>query len=187
MRCCTVHIRYADGDRFCSAFEVRTYRSSKDTELILSCRFYTNNRINTKHIRTNIQRCSASIRRYICCICFYNIYNCLYKTIFRKYRHLQSSLRICHTFCVQIRAEGNDFTLLGCISFNSLKTGLCILKYTCTFTHGNHWIVNQSTFIPCSIFIVGNKSLIGWHISKAKVAPVNVFLFHHTLLPFLCI
>ena len=23
--------------------------------------------------------------------------------------------------------------------------------------------------------------------SKAKVAPVNVFLFHHTLLPFLCI
>ena len=141
MRCCTVHIRYTDSDRLCTALEVRSNRCYKDTELILSCRFYTDNRIDSKHIRTNIQRSSTAIRRNISCICFYYINNSLHETILRKYRHLKSFCRICHTFCIQVRAEGHDSSILSCIGFDSLKTGLCILKYTCTLAHGDHRII----------------------------------------------
>ena len=50
MRSGTVEICDTDGDRLDAAFKVRTYRSSKYTELVFISRFYTDNGIGTKHI-----------------------------------------------------------------------------------------------------------------------------------------
>ena len=43
MRCGTVKIADTDRDRFGTAFEVRSNRCGKDTELIFISRFYTDN------------------------------------------------------------------------------------------------------------------------------------------------
>ena len=49
-----VKITDADGQRFHTAFEIRSYRGGKDTELIFVCRFHSNNRIAAEHIGADV-------------------------------------------------------------------------------------------------------------------------------------
>ena len=54
MRRCAVEIRDTDGDRFYAAFEVGAYRRGKYTELIFICRLYSDDRVDSEHIRSDI-------------------------------------------------------------------------------------------------------------------------------------
>ena len=57
-RCGTVEVTDTDCDRFSAAFEVRSNRCCKDTELILVSWFNTDYGIGTEHVRTKIESCA---------------------------------------------------------------------------------------------------------------------------------
>ena len=98
--CCTVKITDTDYDRFCAALEIRTNRCRKYTELILFRRSNSDNRCDTEHIWTDVQRSTGAIRWHVSFVCQNSLYYCIYKFIFRKCRHLKTSCRICHTLCI---------------------------------------------------------------------------------------
>ena len=54
VRCRTVVVTHADGDRLSAALEVRANRSTEYTVLILICRLYTDNSVAAKHVRTDV-------------------------------------------------------------------------------------------------------------------------------------
>ena len=54
VRCCTVIIGNADGDGFCTAFEVRANRGGEYAELIFLSGFYTDDSAASEHIRTDV-------------------------------------------------------------------------------------------------------------------------------------
>ena len=83
MRSCTIKISDTNFDWFSATFEVRAYWCSKYTELILICRFYTDNRVCTHHVWTNIKACTMTIRRNKVFVCFYNFFYSFKETTFR--------------------------------------------------------------------------------------------------------
>ena len=179
MRCSTVKVCDTDRDRLCATLEVWSYWCGQDTELVLVSRFNTDNRVTSKHIRTYIQSCTRAIWWYICFICLDRLYNSLYKTVFREYRHFQSSCRICKTLCVEVRTECYDMSVFCCIGFHTFKYSLCILEYTCTLIQCNIRICGQSSFVPFTIFEVGNITIICRNIAESDATPVNVLFFHN--------
>ena len=184
MWCCAVVIADTDRDRLCAALEVRTYRSGEDAELILICRFYADNCVASEHVRTNVKSCTGAIRRNVSFICSYSLNDCVYETLLREYRHLQSLTGTLHTLSVQIRAERNDVSVFRCVSFHTLKTGLCVLQNACTLGNRYHRIGGQNALIPCTVFIICYKTLVGRNIAETDAAPVNIFLFHDSNIPF---
>ena len=64
VRCRAVEVGDTDGQGLSATLEVRSYRSAQDTELIFVRRLYTDDRIAAEHIRTNVQSCTAAVRRY---------------------------------------------------------------------------------------------------------------------------
>ena len=54
VRRCTVIIGNADGDGFCTAFEVRANRGGEYAELIFLSGFYTDDSAASEHIRTDV-------------------------------------------------------------------------------------------------------------------------------------
>ena len=166
VRSSTVKIRHADGQRLNTAFEIRTNRCSKYTELIFFCRLYSDNRADTEHIRSDIKWSTWSVRRYIGCIGLYSIDNCFNEFIFRECRHLKTLCRICETGCIQVRAKDNSTSVFCCISFHSFENCLSILKNSCTLTHHNIRIFCQGSLVPASIFKICNKSFVCWYITE---------------------
>ena len=178
MRCCTVKVWDFNCDRLCAALEIWSYWCYKCTELIFVSRFNSDNRIASEHIWTDIKGRSWSVRWYISRIGFYYLYDCIYKTVFRKYRHLKSSCGISKSLCVHIRAEYNDASVFCCVCLHTFKYWLGILQNTCTLIQYNVGIFCQASIIPLSIFVIWNISLFGRDITKSYAWPVNLFLFH---------
>ena len=58
MRSSTVKVRDLNSDRLSAALEVRAYRCSKDSVLIVISRLNADNGVNTKDIRSQIKRCA---------------------------------------------------------------------------------------------------------------------------------
>ena len=165
----TVKIRYLDGKGLYAALEVRSYRSTEYTELILVSRLYTDNRVGSEHIRTDIQGCACSVRRYIGFICLYCLYNCVYKTILREYRHLQTLCRLNHTLCVQVRTEDNSLALLCGVCLHTLKYRLCVLQNACTLIQDYICVIGETALIPCAILKVGYVTLICLYVTKTDI------------------
>ena len=178
MWCRTVKITDTDRNWFCAALEVWSYRCTENTELILIGWFNTDYRSFGKHIWTYVQSSTGAIWRHILCICLYYFFNGLYELVLWAYRHLQTTTGICHSGCIQIRTEHDNSSILCCICFHSLKTSLCILQYTGALAHGNSSVCSESAFIPLAILVSSYKSLCCLMITKTKVGPVYVFLFH---------
>ena len=100
VRCCTVEIADADGDRFSAALEVRANRCTEYAELIDVCRFNADDGIITEHIRADVQGCTGTIRRYECCVGFYYFCDGVYEALFREWRHFKTFCGILHTLAV---------------------------------------------------------------------------------------
>ena len=52
------------------------------------------------------------------------------------------------------------------------------MQDTGIFAHNDLVVTDQRAFIPCAVLIHGNIAFICHHISKSKVTPINIFLFH---------
>ena len=178
MRCGAVKVWYAQCQWFHAALEVRSNRSGKYTELIVSSRFYTNYGIDSEHIRSDIKCCSCSVRWNVSFICLYCLNNSINEFIFRERRHLKTFRWVDHTLRIEVRTESDNVSILCCVSLHSFKYCLCILKNSGTFIHDDVRIFCETTFIPCSIFIISYKTLICRDISESDIFPVNVFFLH---------
>ena len=110
--CGTIEIRYTNYNRLSAALEIWTYRCTEYSEHIFSGRFYTDNRVNTKHIRTNIKRCTRTKWWHIISVCLNNLHNCLNPLVLRINRHLKSAACVCHSLRIQIRTECNNMSIL---------------------------------------------------------------------------
>ena len=141
VRCCTVEIRNLNADRFCAALEIRAYRCSKDTELILVSRLYADDRADTENIRAQIQCRTGSVRRNPRFVGLDNLKNSLYESVLRERRNLEPLCGVVQSLGVQIRPECNCAAVLCRISLQSFEYGLRILKHTCVLAHGNHAVV----------------------------------------------
>ena len=73
VRSCSIHIRYSDCEWLGTALEVRANRCCEYSELILCSRLYTDYRVASEHIWSDIKCSTASVRWNISCIGF----NCL--------------------------------------------------------------------------------------------------------------
>ena len=177
-----VKIRHTDCQRLDTALEVGTYRGRKYTELILVRRLHTDNRIDTEHIGTDIQGSPGTVWRYICGIRLHRLRHRIHKTIRLKLGHLHPGRGIHHALSIQVRPEGHDPSVLCRISFQPFKDCLRVLQDAGTFVHGNVRIVNEGTRVPRSVLIIGNIPLIGLHIPKAQILPVNLLFLHQYLL-----
>src|SRR5699024_3659156 len=100
MRCRSVKIADADGDRFCAALKIWPYWCSKHTELIFIRRLYTDDSVGSKHVRAHIQSSPGAIWRHVGCIGLYCLMNSLHESVLRKYRHFQSLCAVCHPGCI---------------------------------------------------------------------------------------
>ena len=130
MRCRAVVVTYTNRKRFYAALKIRSYRCSKNTELIFGCRLNTYYRIRAEHIRAQIKRCAASVRRYKSFVCLDYLLNRLNKLLLGIYRHLKSGCRLLKSLAVQIRAEHYGSSVLSRISLQPFKNSLGILQYT---------------------------------------------------------
>ena len=90
VRCCTVEIADADGDRFSAALEVRANRCTEYAELIDVCRFNADDGIITEHIRADVQGCTGTIRRYECCVGYYYISDGVNEALQREWRQYKT-------------------------------------------------------------------------------------------------
>ena len=184
-RSCPIKVRHTNSNRLRSSFKIRTYRSCKHSELILIRRLYSNHRIDSKHIWSDIKRCSGTIRRNIRCICPNSLYDSINKSILRENRHLQPFCRVNHARRIQIRAECNDTPVFRRICFHTFKHSLCILKHPCALIHHNIGILCQTALIPFSILIIRNIPLVCLYILKSYICPIKILLFHNKVPPFL--
>ena len=100
VRCRTVKVGDTDGQRLNAALEVRSYRSAQDTELIFVRRLYTDDRIAAEHIRTNVQSCTAAVRRYESIVRLNRLGNSFHETLLGENGHLQSCCGRLQTFTV---------------------------------------------------------------------------------------
>ena len=181
-----VKIRYADGNRLCAALEVRAYRSTEHTELILVRRLHANDRIGSEQIRTDIQGRSCAVGRYIGSVRLYYLCHSVNKTLLRKYRHLQTLRGLLQTLRVQIRTEGHDMTVFCRVSFQTFKHGLRILQHAGALINHYSGVIGQSAFIPGSVLIIGYIPLVRLDIAESKVCPVNILFLHNLSPPKIC-
>ena len=86
-----VIITDTDGNWLCAALEIWSYRCTEHTELIFIRWFYTDYRICSHHVWSDVKCCTGAIWWNVCSICFYYLLYCIYKTLFREYRHFQSA------------------------------------------------------------------------------------------------
>ncbi|GFI64121.1 hypothetical protein IMSAG117_01538 [Lactobacillaceae bacterium] len=179
----TVKITDADGQRLNAALEIRSHRCGEHPELIFIRRLYTDNRITAEHIRAHIQGCTAAVRRHISFICFNCLKHSFHKPLFRKNRHFKAHRTLFHSLCIQIRAEGNNASIRCSICLHTFKNCLRILQDACTFTDDHICILCHNPFIPCAILIIRYESVIRLDITKSKICPIDILLFHHTALP----
>ena len=100
MRCRAVEVGDTDGQGLSATLEVRSYRSAQDTELIFVRRLYTDDRIAAEHIRTNVQSCTAAVRRYESIVGLNRLGNSLHETLLGENGHLQSCCGRLQTFTV---------------------------------------------------------------------------------------
>ena len=68
------------------------------------------------------------------------------------------------------------------VCFHTFKNSLCVLKYTCALADSNSIICGQATLIPGTVLVVGYITIVCFYITKAQVAPVNVFFLHNNFL-----
>ena len=180
----TVKITHADGYRLRTALKIRSHRCGKYAELVLVRRLYPYYSIGTEQIRTYIQCRTTAVGRNIGCIGLNRLMNGIDESLRGKYRHLQSLSRIRHSLRIQVRPEHNDTPVLRRICLQSLKTGLCILKHARTLIDHHIRIGGHLAFVPRSVLIVGNVSLICLYVTKPKVRPINILLLHLFSPPF---
>ena len=174
----TVKIADTDGQRLYTAFEIRSHGSTEDTELIHIRRLYADDGIHAEHIRADIQRRPASIGRHIRRIGGHSLRHCIHEMLFREHRHLKASGGILHPLPVQIGTECHDMPVLGSIRLQSLKDRLGILQHARTLIQYNIGIFDKGSLVPTAVFKIGDISFLRLNISKIKIAPINVFLFH---------
>ena len=86
VRCRTVKVGDTDGQRLNASLEVR----SQNTELILIRRLYTDDRVAAEHIRTDVQSCTAAVRRYESIVRLNRLGNSFHETLLGENGHLQS-------------------------------------------------------------------------------------------------
>ena len=168
----TIEVRNTNNNGLSTTLEVRANGSNKNSEHVLVSRLNTDNGVVTEHVRADVESCSGTIRRYPVSIRCNNFLNSLQETLNREYRHLQTLTGISHTLCVQVRTESNNLAILSSVCLQTFETGLRVLQNTSTFVHGYGMILGQGTIIPLTIFIHGDVAIIGFHITKADIAPV---------------
>ena len=64
------------------------------------------------------------------------------------------------------------------VGLQTLKAGLGILQNTGALIHFNGGVGGQTARVPLTVFEIGHKALLGLHVAKSQIAPVDIFLFH---------
>ena len=100
VRCCAVEVCDTDRDRLSAALEVRADRCTERAELVLGCRFHTDNRVCTEHIRTDVKSCAGTIRRNEISVCCNQLCDRVNEALLRELRHLKSCCGVHHTLSV---------------------------------------------------------------------------------------
>ena len=179
----TVKVRNLDVNRLCAALEVRSHRRDKNAELIVLRRLHTDDRADAEHIRTDIQRSAAAIRRNPGLVAGDHLLHRLDKFILRVRRHLKAQRGIVHSLRIQIRTETDNMAIRRGIRLQSFKDRLGILQNTGILAHDNLVVRNQAALIPGAVPVIGDITLVRDHIAEAKASPVNILLlYHHYLL-----
>ena len=176
--CSAVKVADADRDGLRAALEVGTDRSDDHAELIFLCRLHADHDAGSKHIRTDIQRSAAAVRRYPCSVGLDDLVHCLEEALCRERRHFHAGCGIHHSLRVHVRAESHDAAVFPGVSLQALEDLLAVMKNACALADLNSRIIDQAALIPLAVFPVGDIALISRHVSEPKVSPVNVLLLH---------
>ena len=112
----TVKFRNCQLKRLDSAFEICADRHHENSEDKLMSRCHTDLRTGADHDRADVQCCAGAVRRNPSRVGCDNVFDGLNEFFFRESRHFQTFGTAHHTFCVQIRTEGNDVAFDRCIS-----------------------------------------------------------------------
>ena len=178
---CTVKITHLNGDRLCTALEVRTNGGYKNTELKLLRRLNTDYAVGTDHEGTQIQSSAAAVGRNEVLVGSYDHFYSFNKFIFGENGHFQTTARISHSGCIQVGTEAYHMTILGIICLQTFETGLRILEYASTLAQSDGGLGGQLTLIPGSVFIFSYVAVFGGNITKSQITPINI-LTHFSFL-----
>ena len=131
-----------------------------------------------KHKGADIQRSAGPIGRHIRGVGADGFHHSLHKFVLGKHGHPHSAAGFRHPGGVQVGAEADDMAVGRRVGLQTLKAGLGILQNTGALIHFNGGVGGQTARVPLTVFEIGHKALLGLHVAKSQIAPVDIFLFH---------
>ena len=175
---CAVQIGDPQGQGLYAALEVGADRRGENTELVNVRGLDANDGVNAEHKGTDVQRSAGTVGRDIGGVGAHGLHDGLHKPILREYGHPHPAAGVSHPGGVQVGAEADDVAVGRGVGLQPLKAGLGVLQNTCALVHLNGGVGGQAARVPLTVFEIGHKALLGLHVAKSQIAPVDIFLFH---------
>ncbi len=161
-----------------SVFEIGTYGGDKHDNHVFVCRLNAYTSADTDFERTNIERCTSTVRGNKALVEFHNLTHHFAEELDRHRLHADTLGTADETLSVFLHTENPDFAVFTAECLKTFKTFLAIVQAGSRYVHGNIFRVGNFDFAPFAIFACAAYVAVSLHVGERQVRPIDFCLFH---------
>ena len=165
-----------DGNGGVAALEVGAHGGHENAELVLGGRLDADDLTGSDHEGTHVQRGARAVRRDPGGVGGHDLLDGLHELVLGEGGHAEALSGVVHTLGVHVGAEADDAAVLGGIGLEALEDFLAVMEDARALAQRDGVVSRKATLLPLAVLVVADVAVVGGHIGKGQVCPVQVLL-----------